>query len=121
VALADITPIGRSIDQGILRAALDLLRLFLGGLWVGGQLSLYADRLAFEPNELNRRYSDGTLSVTITLASVTDVRTHFGLSTGIIEVAQGATSSRFRCFGSKAFSERIAAAASAAGANLMRR
>ena len=92
---------------GLLAVTIGLIRRMYGGLWVGGNILLYPDRLVFQPNLINRKAaaSDGTIEIPLTSVSV--VETKFGILSGIVEVRHGHDSFKFRCFGSKAFARTV--------------
>jgi len=86
----------------------------MGGLWVGGSLSLFEDSLLFEANVINKALQTGSMSVEIPLTSITETASRFGFVTGIIDVMWIKDSKQylnsFRCFGSKAFLAKIQSA-----------
>lgn len=82
-----------------------------GGMWVGGKVSLAADTLTFRPNAINRAVHENVSTVTIPLARVVRVSDRFGWITRIIDVSLDDRSVfMFRCFGARAFAEKISAA-----------
>lgn len=78
-----------------------------GGVWVGGRIDVYKDRIAFTPNSMNRSLHAGTLDVEMPLTTVRQVSWSFGFLTGIV-VFEG-TFGRFmiRCFGAKGFVRKV--------------
>ena len=84
-----------------------------GGLWVGGEIDLFEDRIRFSPNALNTAVQTGNLSREVLLTAVTDVAWRLGILTGIIEISHDGGRFTFRCYGAKAFASRIKAAAAA--------
>jgi hypothetical protein len=85
-----------------------------GGVWVGGTVTLTEDELSFAPNALNRAVHVSVASTTIPLGSVARASDRFGWFTRIIDVVQTDGSVfTFRCYGAKAFGEKIRAAAEA--------
>lgn len=87
-----------------------LMKIFskqMGGLWIGGTLSLYEDSLHFEANAMNKMLQTGAMSVDIPLASIVRASSRFGFVTGIIDILWTKDSMQylnsFRCYGSKAF------------------
>jgi hypothetical protein len=87
------------------------IRGHYGGLWVGGRINLYRDRLVFEPNWLNRAIQTGDLAVEYPLASLVSVTRRFGLFTGIVDVDFGGKRLIFRCYGAAGAADAIRAAA----------
>ncbi|WP_459855463.1 hypothetical protein [Dongia sp. agr-C8] len=83
------------------------VRKFYGGLWVGGRLSLFPDRLEFSANDLNRRMTEGVLDLTIPLDSIRAVQRRFGIVTGIIDVITDTGPNSFRCYGAARFTEML--------------
>lgn len=114
--IADVRP-GPTIDSilklGTLGASgvmFDRYRRAFGGLWVGGDLDLFEDRLRFSPNALNAAVQIGDMSREIMLLAVTNVAWRFGLVTGIVDVTHNGGCFTFRCYGSKALTATIQAA-----------
>jgi hypothetical protein len=116
---------GKMADTSLgLPTAKGVMKMFskqMGGLWVGGTLSLFEDSLYFEANAMNKMLQTGTTSVDIPLASIVQVTPRFGFVTGIIDVMWTKDSMQylnsFRCFGSKAFLAQIENATHAMKAN----
>lgn len=103
---ADINPVFNRPGLGI---TIFVFRLAYGGLWVGGDVFLYRDRLQFCPNAMNlnvhRAGSIGT--VVVPISNLTTVATKFGMVTGIVKVSSGTEHLVFRCYGAKAFAQKI--------------
>lgn len=82
-----------------------------GGLWVGGNISLYTDKLCFEPNALNRILQDEVFNIDIPLEAIDRGTWRFGFVTGIITIVwmkDGAQHvSTFRCYRAKTFLAKI--------------
>ncbi|MBZ5735386.1 hypothetical protein K8Z61_12850 [Nocardioides sp. TRM66260-LWL] len=76
-----------------------LVRWRLGGLWVGGRLTLTDEVVRFAPNGLNRAFNTGALDLCLALAHVDEVTTRWGVLTGIVEVRSAESTLTFRCFG----------------------
>ncbi len=91
-----------------------IFRKCYGGLWVGGILDLFEDRLVFAANDLNRSLTEGTLDLTLSLSKIRVVKSRFGLVTGIIDITTDDGRTSFRCYGSKEFAASIVEAAQAA-------
>lgn len=103
------------MSEGVRRAfvlgsdvAVDWLRRRMGGLWVGGSITLTHETLSFAPNALNTSAHTGTTSWAVPLARITEVADRFGWVTRIVDVRtdDGAIFT-FRCFGARAFAEAI--------------
>jgi hypothetical protein len=90
----------------------DQYRKKYGGLWVGGDLNVFSDRITFSANAINRAIQTGDLTREIMLNTVTKVACRFGWFTGIIDVSHGGDCFTFRCYGSKALTATIEAAVS---------
>ena len=94
---------------------LDRFRAQYGGLWVGGRLTLTANRLEFHPNGVNRIANRGSLDVEIDLREVTGPITVLpGVVTKIIAVPVGGRVFKARCWGAARMAEQIQAAVTAA-------
>jgi hypothetical protein len=89
---------GRGPGQAV-TSSLDALA---GGTWVGGEVVLTDEFLAFGANRLNRLIQRGELDVVIDLVDITGAAISGGIGTRIIDVDL-ADESRFsfRCFGAK--------------------
>jgi hypothetical protein len=78
--------------------------------WIAGDLSLYGDRLRFDPSG-ERPDDTSAASVEIGLSDVVDVRWRPGLIAGAIEVTYGRPRATFRIRGSRPLAAVIRAAA----------
>lgn len=94
-----------SIPRLSARWMLRALKAKQGGLWVGGDLYLYGDRLTFEANRLNSSVQTGTLSFELLLKDITSVTRRFGLVTGIVDIVHGGHRTAVRCYGARQFAE----------------
>jgi len=90
----------------------DQYRKEYGGLWVGGDLNVFSDRITFSANAINRAIQTGDLTREIMLNAVTNVAWRFGCFIGIIDVLHGGDCFTFRCYGAKALTATIEAAVS---------
>ena len=99
---------------GFIGRFLNRMRRVYGGLWVGGDLFLYQDRLSFKPNAANRAVHSSDMARDFPLSTVTAVRCRFGVFTGIVDVELRGKRLTFRCFGSKVFAKTIEDAVAAA-------
>lgn len=80
----------------------------MGGLWVGGTVTVNADALDWRPNIMNKALHENLQSVHIPLAEVLSVRRVFGVLTGIVVVElAGGVEFRFRCFNARAVAEHM--------------
>jgi hypothetical protein len=96
-------------------SSVDWLRQRMGGLWVGGAVTLTRDAVFFGPNAFNAAVHDGDTSGALPLDRVVEVRDRFGWLTRIVDVrADDGTTLTFRCFGAKAFAAKIREAATEA-------
>jgi hypothetical protein len=97
------------------RGTMERFRAQQGGLWVGGTVTLTDRALSFSPNALNRAAHTEDTSWRVSLADIEQVSERFGYVTRIIDVhCRNGSVNTFRCFGARAFADRIAAAAEAA-------
>jgi hypothetical protein len=80
----------------------------MGGLWVGGTVTVTADALDWVPNLMNKALHDKVQAVHIPLFEVRSVRRAFGVLTGIVvvELDDGAEF-RFRCFNALGVAESL--------------
>ena len=89
-------------------SSVDWLRKKMGGLWVGGAVTLTRDALSFSPNGMNTAAHDRDTSAVVALDRVVDIADRFGWVTGIVDVRTDTGEvMTFRCFGAKAFAEKI--------------
>jgi hypothetical protein len=79
----------------------------MGGLWVGGNASLFEDRLEFAPNAVNKALHSGDTSWILPLAALEEATVSFGFITKIINLKTPNGTLRLRCFGAKEFCEQI--------------
>ena len=90
-------------DSGI-----DWMRRKIGGLWVGGAVTLTHEALHFAPNAMNVAAHDRDTSSAVPLAHVVEVSDRFGWVTRIVDVRTDTGETfTFRCFGAKAFADTI--------------
>jgi len=94
---------------GVSGSMFDKFKKRWGGLWVGGDLSLFDDRLTFSANPLNRALQNGDLSREVILKTVTNVEWRSGFVMGIIDVAHAGGQFTFRCYGSRSFAAMVEA------------
>jgi hypothetical protein len=80
----------------------------MGGLWVGGTVTVSADSLDWVPNIMNKAVHANLEPVHIPLRDVRSVRRVFGIVTGIVvvELVDGAEF-RFRCFNARGVAENM--------------
>ncbi|WP_374582471.1 hypothetical protein [Pseudoduganella sp.] len=80
----------------------------MGGLWVGGTVTVSAHALDWVPNLMNKAVHDNLQPVHIPLAEVRAVRRVFGILTGIVvvELVDGGEF-RFRCFNARGVAENM--------------
>ncbi len=88
--------------------SVDWLQRKMGGLWVGGAVTLTRETLSFSPNGMNVAAHDRDTSAGVSLDRVVDVTDRFGWVTRIVDVRTDAGEIfTFRCFGAKAFADLI--------------
>lgn len=80
----------------------------IGGLWVGGIVTVSADALDWVPNIMNKAVHDDLQPVHIPLREVRSVRRVFGILTGIVVVElEDGGEFRFRCFNARGVAENL--------------
>lgn len=95
-------------------SSVDWLRQRMGGLWVGGRVTLTSDAVWFSPNALNAAAHEHDTAQAVALEDIVDVKDRFGWLTRIVDVeARDGTTLTFRCFGAPAFAQKIREAAAA--------
>ena len=94
---------------GFLNWFLEVLRKRQGGLWVGGTLIVYEDRIQFSPNFANRLVQSGDMSFDLPWTEVSKISWRPGVLTGIIELSHAGKVEAVRCFGSKKLATRMTA------------
>ena len=82
-------------------------KFFMGGLWVGGTLSLHTDCLRFNPNKLNKRHHELLSNKKINLDQVKSVIVRKGTITDIIDIQMLHGILSVRCFGAHEFAKKI--------------
>ena len=89
-------------------SGVDWLRQRMGGLWVGGAVTLTEDAVYFGPNAVNAAAHAADTSQAVALDRVLSVEDRFGWVTRIVDVrSDDGTTLTFRCFGAPAFAEQI--------------
>jgi len=95
-------------------SSVDWLRQRMGGLWVGGAVTLTRDALYFGPNALNGALHADDTSQSVALDRVIEVSDRFGWLTRIVDVrTDDGETFTFRCFGARSFAEQIRGAVQA--------
>lgn len=99
--------INRRLGGAVVRNV-EAIGSLMGGLWVGGTVTVSADALDWVPNIMNTAFHDSLQSVHIPLTEVRAVRREFGILTGIVvvELADG-SEFRFRCFNARSVAENM--------------
>lgn len=88
--------------------AVDWLRGRMGGLWVGGAVTLTREALIFSPNAMNVAAHEGNIYWAIPLADIVSVADRFGWLTRIVDVeTEDGEKVSFRCFGARAFAHQV--------------
>jgi len=93
---------------GQARAQVNAIQSLMGGLWVGGTVTVTADALDFVPNILNKAFHDKLQSIHIPLAQMRSVRRQFGVLTGIVVCDMDGYEFRFRCFNARGVAQQMA-------------
>lgn len=87
---------------------MDAMKRQMGGLWVGGTITLTQENLAFSPNAMNVAAHAGDTARSLPLARVSEVTDRFGWVTRIVDVrTNDGDMLTFRCFGARGFADRI--------------
>ena len=88
--------------------SVDAIGAAIGGLWVGGIVTVSADALDWVPNIMNKAVHDDLQPVHIPLREVRSVRRVFGILTGIVVVElEDGGEFRFRCFNARSVAENM--------------
>jgi hypothetical protein len=77
---------------------LKLAEKFVGGLWVGGEVTLSHEGISFQANKLNESLHIGLEHVSISLDSILSVERLSGWFTDIVCVKHSGGEFRFRCY-----------------------
>jgi hypothetical protein len=89
-------------------SSVDWLRQRMGGLWVGGAVTLTDDGLYFRPNAVNVAAHAADTSWALNLDRVVSIEDRFGWLTRIVDIrSEDGTTLTFRCFGAAAFAKQI--------------
>jgi hypothetical protein len=78
-----------------------------GGLWVGGTLLVFEDRVQFKPNAANRLLQTGMMGFDLGWSEVSEIGWRPGFLTSIIEVRHGDQTEAIRCFGSNKLTDQM--------------
>lgn len=99
--------INRRLGGSVVRNV-EAIGSLMGGLWVGGTVTVSAYALDWVPNIMNSAFHDNLQSLHIPLMEVRAVRREFGILTGIVvvELADG-SEFRFRCFNARSVAENM--------------
>jgi hypothetical protein len=95
---------------GILNAIVGAFKKRQGGLWVGGNISLYRDRISFRPNALNTALQEGDLGVDIPLRNVKGAVIRRAFLVDIVDVTWAndhVSIFSFRCYKMREFLSQI--------------
>lgn len=88
--------------------SVDAIGAAIGGLWVGGIVTVSADALDWVPNIMNKAVHEDLQPVHIALREVRSVRREFGILTGIVVVElEDGGEFRFRCFNARSVAENM--------------
>ncbi len=99
--------VAKAANDDSVQPVIGLMSKAMGGLWVGGSLMLFADRIVFQPNMVNQWVHDGDCSVEIELRDVVDVQVRSGFVTNVIDITTTERTLSARCYGAAAFAEQI--------------
>ena len=98
------------VKVNVTMPVVSVFREALGGLWVGGRVTLTTETVSFSANGINRMVQSGTLDVTVPLAQVTDVTVLPGFFTKIVAITTPELVLKVRCYGAATFAGAILAA-----------
>jgi len=84
-----------------------LLRLFTGGLWLGGNVYLTSTQLIFELNAVNKLFHSGNKRVEIPLVEISQVTVKSGLGYKTIQLIIPQGDFKIRVRGAKEFANLI--------------
>ncbi len=76
-----------------------LAEKFVGGLWVGGDVTLSNEGISFKANRLNESLHVGLEPVSISRESILSIERISGWVTDIVSVKHSDGEFRFRCYG----------------------
>lgn len=93
----------RNVLQSVLRAYKNIM----GGLWVGGTVTLYETKLVFQPNGMNQAFHVNDCFREMSLSEIREVHVRLGIVTKIIDIVTTKGTLSMRCFGAKHFAEKI--------------
>jgi hypothetical protein len=82
----------------------------LGGLWVGGRVTLTTSFLMFRANAMNRAVNDGEIDAVFPLVAVEEVAFERGVLTNIVNARSELGTLRVRCYWARAFTDAVTAA-----------
>lgn len=113
---------GVEVGSSAALAAVERMAARLGGLWVGGRVTLTPQVLRFAPNAMNRFVHEQGDALTLELA-VSDIHDAMwtpGFFTGVLEVLAGTVAIRFRIYGGARFLQLLQDARTQAGRDVGR-
>jgi hypothetical protein len=84
-----------------IRIALKGYKYKLGGLWVGGRLTVTKNNINFAPSSVNKALHENANSLSISMAEIKSVKRLFGFVSGIIVIETSEAIYKLRCFGAK--------------------
>jgi hypothetical protein len=96
-----------AVGLAITEPIIDAFKAAMGGLWVGGTVTLFDSLISFAPNAMNRVFHGNDCSVALPLAAVLEIRVRFGFLTKIIDLVTAHGTLSIRCFGAEGFAARI--------------
>lgn len=79
--------------------SIKLVEQFVGGLWVGGEVTLSNEGVNFQANKLNESFHIGLAPIHIPLEDIVSVKKISGWVTDIVSVKHSGGEFRFRCYG----------------------
>jgi hypothetical protein len=93
--------------RSLIQHVLDRKRITMGGLWVGGRVTLTKTDIAFVPNGLNAELHSGETTFRMALQDLISIEVSRAVATSIIELQTATDVARLRCHGAKEFAEQI--------------
>jgi len=112
VANAQFPDARANVPEGVphrsaIRGVLDGMRTAMGGLWVGGRVTLTTTDVAFAPNGANAKLHSGEIEFRVALEDITSIKVTRGVGTSILEIQTPTGDARFRCYGANGFADQI--------------
>jgi len=90
-----------------MKLTLGIFKKVMGGLWVGGSVTLDNQMLIFKPNKINKLVHQEMSEIAIPLDSIMSATNRFGFVTGIVDIKTDSGVLSVRLYGAKKFAGKI--------------